>query len=104
MRVRLSTIVYRLLQILMASTLFMDRVTSGVIVIGLVAAGEVYHWWYAWDRARQLVYASHQARHEGAQAAYDDAEDVARLILHQRAVGDVRPETLNNGSVHRRPW
>lgn len=92
---RLAVICYRLLQILMASTLWMDRATAGLVIIGLVAAGEAYHQWYAWDRARQLRI----ERYETAQALLTEAGSFqqarsADLVAHRsnalkrRAVGD----------------
>lgn len=91
------TLSYRCLQILMASTLLpgVSARYCALVTIGLLAAGEAYHHWYAWDRARQL----RLERYETAQELLTEAGSSrqarsADLVAHRsnaprrRAVGD----------------
>lgn len=71
----MAGICYRCLQILMVSTLWMERALGGAIIIGLVLAGELYHWWYAW-RMRRVAATAHEA---GVARAWDDVVTTLQL-------------------------
>lgn len=88
---RLAVICYRCLQILMVSTLWMDRALSGIVIIALVVAGEIYHWWYA----RQMQWAQHEIAQDLISAARSirQVRSNGRVARHQdvlkrRSVGD----------------